>query len=70
MALKVTYRLLPININVICVGNPITKLCKALGETLYSTSNDCALYDIDGKKIADEIDVAMEKVPIIKEIFL
>jgi len=43
-------------------GNPITKLCKALDESLYTPKSDCLLYDVDGKPIDTQLDQNLEKL--------
>jgi len=43
-------------------GNPITKLCQTLGESLYTPQSECTLYDVDGKPLDPQIDGDLEKL--------
>lgn len=42
-------------------GNPITNICKQLKTQLHPLGYECPIYDINGKKINEEIDVKMEQ---------
>jgi lysine-specific histone demethylase 1 len=42
-------------------GNPLTTVCKQLKTKLHKLSYDCPLYDIDGKRVSEELDREAEE---------